>query len=418
MLRYLKIFDLPFNIEKLKMYIYLMEHFEKIYENLENYISKIPLGKNFNELELSFEKMNGLSNDIYLVKIYDKTTKQMVHELIYRQFGEIADLVDRELETSIIKNLSSKGLTPKIFETDGKSYRIEEFISSSNTLEKHEIKEDDVLERIIQILVSYTMISGVYKYRVKSEDFSQEYQIDIEQEISSNLTNQKISQNMFDMCMKDMYYKAKKKFEKFSHKFEKKYQKFLDIEVFSKYEKIKFYINNYNDVFSKIFPLNGFLVLCHNDVHRLNLLLTNDKKQLFILDHEYAALNQIGNDIVNYMIESNFDYTLKNYPYFQFSPEEINFENYFQIFKNFINKFECAHSNLWIKEERGKKLEKMKTMKYFLRVVCVISLFWLLYSVIYCDFENFIGQNTFDYYQHALDRIYIFEKAYTKLQSL
>jgi thiamine kinase-like enzyme len=393
-----------------------MEHFEKIYKNLQEYISN-SLERNYNELELTFEKMNGLSNDIYLVKILDTTTNEMVHEVIYRQFGEIADLVDRELETSIIENLSSKGLTPRIFETDGKSFRIEEFISSSNTLEKDEIKEDDVIERIIQILVSYTMISGVYKYRVNCNLFSQEYKIEIDQENSSNLNQQsaRISQNMFDMCMKDMYSKAKKNFEKFSRKFEKKF-KMVNDEVFVKFEKIKFYINNYHEVFSKIFPSNGLLVLCHNDVHRLNLLLTNDKEKMFILDHEYAALNQIGNDIVNYMIESNFDYTLKDYPYFQFSAEEINFEKYFEIFKNFLNKFECAHSNL--DEDNRKKIEKMKTMNYFLRVVCVISLFWLLYSVIYCEFESFIGQKTFDYYQHALDRIYIFEKAYTKLQSL
>jgi thiamine kinase-like enzyme len=395
-----------------------MEHFEKIYKNLQDFISKYLSEKNYNELELTFEKMNGLSNDIYLVKIYDKTTNEMVHEVIYRQFGEISDLVDRELETSIIENLSSKGLTPKIFETDGKSYRIEEFISNSNTLERDEIKEDDIIERIIQILVSYTMISGVYNYRVKSKLFSQEYQIEIDQELSSKFNYQRISQNMFDMCMKDMYTKAKTNFEKFSHKFEKKYKKFLDKEVFAKFEKIKFYIENYNEVFSKIFPKNGFLVLCHNDVHRLNLLLTNDKEKMFILDHEYAALNQIGNDIVNYMIESNFDYTLKNYPYFQFSAEEINFDNYFEIFKNFLNKFECAHSNLFKEEENRKKFEKMKSMKYFLRLVCVISLFWLLYSVIYCEFDSFIGQKTFDYYQHALDRIFIFEKAYAKLQSL
>jgi thiamine kinase-like enzyme len=395
-----------------------MEHFGKIYKNMQAYISKNLSERNYNDLELTFEKLNGLSNDIYLVKIYNKSQNEMVHEVIYRQFGEIADLVNRELETSIIENLSSKGLTPKIFETDGTSYRIEEFIHDSNTLERDTLKEDDVIERIIQILVSYTMISGVYNFHVKSGLFTQDYQIEIDPELSYQSNYQRISQNMFDMCMVDMYTKAKKNFDKFSHNFKKKYDRFIDKEIFSKFDKIKFYITNYNEVFSKIFPKNGFLVLNHNDVHRLNLLLTNDKEKMFILDHEYSALNLIGIDIVNYMIESNFDYTMKNYPFVQFSPEEINFENYFEIFKNFLNKFECAHSNFMAEDDNRKKLEKLKSMKYFLRLVCTISLFWLLYSVIYCEFESFTLQKTFGYYQHALDRIFIFEKAYNKLQAL
>jgi hypothetical protein len=69
-------------------------------------------------------------------------------------------------------------------------------------------------------------------------------------------------------------------------------------------------------------------------------------------------------------------------------------------------------------DDNRKKLEKLKSMKYFLRLVCTISLFWLLYSVIYCEFESFTLQKTFGYYQHALDRIFIFEKAYNKLQAL
>jgi thiamine kinase-like enzyme len=395
-----------------------MEQFEKIYNNVKTYINKNLIGQNYNEIELNFEKLNGLSNDIYLVKMYNKTTNEMVHEVIYRQFGEIADLVDRNLETCIIENLSEKGLTPKIYETDGQTYRIEEFISNSDTLDKESLKEDDVIERIIQILVSYTMISGVYIYHLHSKNFDQDYKIEIDPDLNSNFNNTRISQNMFDMCMKDMITKARKNFERFSKIFEKKYNKFLDQEVFEKYEKLKFYIKNYNDVFSKIFPKKGFFVLNHNDVHRLNILLSNDKEKLFILDHEYSALNLIGIDIVNYMIESNFDYTMKSFPFYQFNGEEIDFDNYFEIFKNFLDKFESCHANLFQEEDNKLRFEKMRTLKYFLKLVCVISLFWLLFSVIYCEFDSFTLQKTFDYFQHASDRIFIFEKAYKKLESL
>ncbi len=395
-----------------------MEHFEKIYNNLKSYISKNFSDRNYNDIELSFERLNGLSNDIYLVKMFNQTTQEMVHEVIYRQFGEISDLVDRKLETSIIQNLSEKKLTPRIFETDDQTYRIEEFISNSSTMTKESLKEDDVIERIVQILVTYTMISGVYSYYIHSKDLSQDYKIQIDPELTNSTKFDRVNQNMFDMCMKDMFSKARKNLEKFSQIFKKKYNIFLDKEIFAKLEKIKYFINNYHEIFSKIFPKQGFFVLNHNDVHRLNLLISEDKEKLFILDHEYSALNLVGADIVNYLIESTFSYDLKAHPFYRFDAEEIDFENYFEIFKDFINKFEMSHEELLADAENRRKFEKMKTFKYFLKLVCVISLFWLLFSVIYLDFEAFSLQKTFDYFQHALDRIYIFEKAYQKLQTL
>lgn len=397
-----------------------MEHFEKICSNIKKFVLKHTQNKEYHELDLSFEKLNGLSNDIYLVKIYNKTTNERLHEVIYRQFGEISDLVDRELETKIIENLAEKEMTPAIYETDGKTYRIEEFIGNSDTLDKNCLKEDDVIERLIQILVSYTLISGVYCYHIQSENFSQDYKLDINPDIHSHsVTNfQRYPQNMFDKCMKDMLSKAKENFEKFSEKFKKKYTKLLDKEVFEKYEKIKFYINNYNDIFSKIFPNKGFFVLNHNDVHRLNLLLTNNKEKIIVLDHEYASLNLIGIDIVNYLIETNFDYTMKTYPYYEFNTEEIDFESYFEIFKNFLDKFELSNAAVFQEASNRRKFEKLRNFKYFLKLVCVISLFWLLFSVIYCDFEMFSLHKTFDYFQHALDRLNIFEQAYKKLEKL
>jgi thiamine kinase-like enzyme len=397
-----------------------MEQFEKIYKNIKNYVYKCSRGKVYNELDISLEKLNGLSNDIYLVRIHNKSTNEMLHEIIYRQFGEISDLVDRDLETSIIDKLSEKGLTPKIYETDGKTYRIEEYITNCECLSKSFLKEDDVIEKIIQILISYTMITGVYSYLVRSENFSKEYKIDIDPEINSVYSSKikRIEGNMFDKCMKDMLIRAKDNFEKFSKKFKIKYKKLVDQEIFAKYEKVKNYIKNYDEIFSKIFPKNGLLVLNHNDVHRLNLLFT-DEKNIIILDHEYSCLNLIGIDIVNYLIESNFDYTNNiSPPYYDFTPDEIDFENYFEIFKNFLNKFELANPSVLLEERNKIKLEKMKTFKYFLRLVCVISLFWVLFSVIYLDYDMFCSQKTFSYFQHAMDRIFIFEKAFKKLSSL
>lgn len=290
-----------------------MEQIEKVYKNIKKYLYRHMGIENYNDLELSYQKLNGLSNDIYLVKIQNKTTNELIQEIIYRKFGEISDLVDRELEMRIVDNLSNKGVGPKILETDNKTYRIEEFISNAAPMEKSVLKEEEIIERVMHILISYSLISGVYHYNIHSESFTEDYKIKIDPAITSNpyMSHERINQNIFDMCVKSMYEKATKNFETFSDKCRKNYNKFLKKEIFTKFEKLSHFMKNYHDLFMEVFPKNGLFVLNHNDVHRLNILLAHDKQKAYLLDHEYAAINLIGVDIVNYLIESNFDYTIK-----------------------------------------------------------------------------------------------------------
>ena len=69
--------------------------------------------------------------------------------------------------------------------------------------------------------------------------------------------------------------------------------------------------------------------------------------------------------------------------------------------------------NLLLKKSKI-KLEKIKKIKYFLRLV-----FHYFISVAtffdYPNFDKFCLQKTFSYLQHAGDRIYIFERAYKRI---
>jgi len=367
-----------------------------------------------NQIELDFIRLNGLSNTIYLVKVFDKTSKTLVKELIYRSFGEISELVDRVTEMEIIDSLSSKNLTPKIFETDNVSYRIEEYIGNSDVLPRNFLKEDFIIEKIINILVAYSLINSIYNYSIVSDSLSKEYKISFDPKIQEMK-----KQNMFDKCLKLMFNKANTNFEKFKHKLEKKYDNFINEEVMTKINKIKHYMENYKDLFAKVFPKKGIASLCHNDVHRLNLLLTEDTEKVIILDHEYACLNLAGVDIINYMIETKFDYTKKTSPFYEFEGEslEIDFNGFYEVFQEFIRKFEAAHS-IDVDKEYFMQFQKCKKPKYFYKIVCVISLFWLVYSVMYLDYDDFIEQKKFDHINHAIDRIFIFEKAYSALENL
>jgi thiamine kinase-like enzyme len=143
----------------------------------------------------------------------------------------------------------------------------------------------------------------------------------------------------------------------------------------TKINKIKNYMENYKELFAKVFPKKGIASLCHNDVHRLNLLLTEDTEKVFILDHEYACLNLAGVDIVNYMIETKFDYTKKAFPFYEFEGEtlQIDFARFYEVFLNFMEKFEAAHS-IDEDHEYFMQFQKCKKFKYFYKIVCVISL--------------------------------------------
>ena len=95
---------------------------------LEKHDSILSHLKNNNIYEanrIKFEPLNGLSNAIYKVTVYDKADKQKL-VFVFRLFGRISDVLNRKLESIIINSLP--GYTPVIYDTDDQTYRIEEDI--------------------------------------------------------------------------------------------------------------------------------------------------------------------------------------------------------------------------------------------------------------------------------------------------
>jgi thiamine kinase-like enzyme len=336
-----------------------------------------------------------------------------LNEFIYRSFGQISDLLDRNLEALVINALSGPGYCPKIFETDNKTYRIEEFIREASELPRAKLFETNTLNQIISILNSYTLISNVYTYSIYGEG---QDEIMINTDITaSHYKSERINQNIYDMCTGTMLNKAIINFSLFSEHVFSKLDRNKDKGFFAKFDLIKDTIQNYKIEFASIFPKEGLLVLNHNDVHRLNILQKTNG-ELMILDHEYAALNLIGNDIVNYLIESSFDYTVKEYPFYEFNSEVINFKSFYEIFVNFVEKFENSHQEDLTNEDIVNKFNNIKNYSYFLKLVCVISLFWFLYGVIYLDLDKLTKKNKFDYMEHSINRLAIYKLAKSELQ--
>ena len=220
---------------------------------------------------------------------------------------------------------------------------------------------------------------------------------------------------MFNKCMNEMYNKALKNFKMFSEEFIKTIPRENNKELYLDFEKFDYYLKNYHNIFLDIFPKNGYMILCHNDIHRLNLIIRQNDKKIFLLDYEYACLNLIGNDFANYMNESCYIYE-NNY---QFTKEKIDFEKYYNLYKLYINEFINTHKFMNNIEECKLFLNEIQTKKYYLKLHCVINLFWFLYCVIYLDFEELNkDKKNFFYFIHGIHRMYHFESAKNEINNI
>ena len=148
-----------------------MEDFEKIKENVLNFLTqKLSIPREQKNIELTLEKLDGLSNTNYLITVMNKSTEEKLIQIVYRKFGEISDVVDRDLESKIISDLANKGVGPKILERDEikNTYRIDEYLVNTKPIPKTEQFDQQVLDQIINIANSYSLISSVYNYKVES----------------------------------------------------------------------------------------------------------------------------------------------------------------------------------------------------------------------------------------------------------
>ena len=212
-----------------------------------------------------------------------------------------------------------------------------------------------------------------------------------------------------------MYNKALNNFKIFSDEFIKKIPRESNKKLYLDFEKLDYYMRNYRNIFLEVFPKNGYMVLCHNDIHRLNLIIRENDKKVFLLDHEYACLNLIGNDFANYMNESCYIYEKE----YQFTKENIDFEKYYNLYKLYIKEFINTYKFMNNIEEYKFFLNEIQTKKYYLKLHCVINLFWFLYCIIYLDFEKWNkDKENFFYFIHGIHRIYYFECAKNEIKNI
>ena len=352
-------------------------------------------------IDIELKKIGGLSNVNYIIVVKDMSTNETIAQILYRKFGALSKGVNHELETTIIKFLAKKGIGPKLlYEEPNGNFRLVEYLEGTNTISRIKGLDPKFLDKLIPILVSYNKISYIYKYEITK----------------NKISRLMISKNQYTTCVEEWLEKGLKCYNNFTEQFKKNVSREKEPKEWDNMELVQHYLDNFISEFNSNFPSKGFLALCHNDTHRLNLLLRKKDQKLFILDHEYAYLNLPGNDMANYINET----MLFNYePEYYCLTDKVDFDKGYQIYQKFVEQFIQNYSFMNETKEGKNFLEFMKTKKYFIILNNIINLFYFLWSVCYVDFPTWQKDHYKEYYfVHGLDRIKIYLAGMNELKRL
>ena len=363
-------------------------------------------------IDIELKKIGGLSNVNYIIVVKDMSTNETIAQILYRKFGALSKGVNHELETTIIKFLAKKGIGPKLlYEEPNGNFRLVEYLEGTNTISRIKGLDPKFLDKLIPILVSYNKISYIYKYEITKNKISMN-------PVEDGIPDKRlmISKNQYTTCVEEWLEKGLKCYNNFTEQFKKNVSREKEPKEWDNMELVQHYLDNFISEFNSNFPSKGFLALCHNDTHRLNLLLRKKDQKLFILDHEYAYLNLPGNDMANYINET----MLFNYePEYYCLTDKVDFDKGYQIYQKFVEQFIQNYSFMNETKERKDFLEFMKTKKYFIILNNIINLFYFLWSVCYVDFPTWQKDHYKEYYfVHGLDRIKIYLAGMNELKRL
>ena len=363
-------------------------------------------------LGIELKKIGGLSNVNYIAVVKDMSTNERIAQILYRKFGALSKGVNHELETTIISYLAKKGIGPKlIYEEPNGNFRLVEYLEGTSTISKIKGLEPKFLDKLVPIIVSYNMISYTYKYVINNNKISLS---PIEDGNPDKRLS--ISKNQYSTCVDEWLAKGFACYKKFTDQFKEKVSREKEPKEWAEMELVQDYLDNFIKEFNRNFPSKGFMVLCHNDTHRLNLLLRKKDQHLFILDHEYAYLNLPGNDMANYLNET----FLFNYePEYYCLLDKVDFDKGYQLYLKFVEQFIQNHKFMENTKEGKDFLKFMRTKKYFVYLNNVVNLFYFLWSVCYVDFPNWEKDHYGEYYfVHAVDRIKVYLKGMQELEKL
>ena len=379
----------------------------------------------FNHRDIIIEKfpLSGISNTIFKVEIRYKQQIQKedesdiledfpkeipINHIFFKVFGRISALVDRRLETFLMTRLSDNGLGPRIYDTDSKTYRVEEFFEGFYTLNVDNMFEPKVITKMMANFSRLNILGGEIHYyaniigaKTKTEFFK-------------FLKNEDKKTNIVNFLLK-MKPLAMQSFSNFKERYENDpCRNDGQSKLLEKIDHVEYTLNNLEKILFDVFPDKGLFVIGHNDSHPLNILVNSDFSNVVLCDYEYSAYNFLGFDIVNYIIETCYFMSHEKFPFYQFYEEKLeNLENDkgYKYFLDFFDMFEKENSKMFETHPIYNDLiEVCKTKDYYYRLMGISSVLWFTFAVLYFDYDSVKNQTGYDYLCFSVDRLLIYDK--------
>lgn len=359
-------------------------------QDVEAVRSHIDTWKTLSPAEMRFERLGGLTNQMWKVTcLRPSTTPEAV---IYRKFGDVGELVDRNRENYILKGLAEQHVGPKFY-AGTEEYRIEKFYDSDDLTPK-KFQEPLIMRQMAKAIAEL-------------------HKVDLN-ELDKTPVSLKVLEGK--MLLKDALEKGRRDV------YTPIERKLLD-EIFSLASE------------KEIAFLKGLLptdpksiVFSHNDAHSQNVLLLKKNQELMLIDYEYSAYNYRGFDIANIFNETLFEYHTPERPYYTCnesnfpSDDEIReFIQYYLLFFKFKVKGSQANSILKDNSRLYAYVQKHSDMEDFnneveellkeVRVCILLShYYWILWSIVMSKGNDI----KFDYVHFAYKRYELYQSVKRK----
>jgi len=360
------------------------------FQDIDTVKSHIDTWKTLSPEEMHFERLGGLTNEMWKVtSLRPFTTPESV---IYRKFGDVGELVDRKTENYILKGLGDQHVGPKFYAGTEK-YRVEKFYDST----------DLNPEKFQEPLIRRQMAKAIAELHSVNLD-----ELDKTPVMMKVLEGKVLLKDAQEKARRDVYTPMERKL--------------LDeILSLTSEQEISF--------LKKSLPTNTeSVVFSHNDAHSQNVLLLKKNQELMLIDYEYSAYNYRGYDIANIFNETIFEYHTHERPYYNCdetrfpSDDEIReFIQYYLFFSKFKVQGSQANAVLKDKNRLHAYIQKNYNPEDFnkeveeifkeVRVCILLShYYWILWSIVMSKGNDF----KFDYIHFAYKRYELYQSAKRK----
>jgi len=382
----------------------LLEHkkfIESKSKEIFEHINSIKL-TNDEDYKLEITLLSGLSNKICKVSLHAPNIKGIkITDLVFKIFGEGGDLVDRDTELSIMRFLSKSNYGPKIYESDKKTYRVEEYLNNVTTLDVKEKHNPEVIEEMKKAFLLYNS-HGDHEYYKDFINFPKK-------ELFDYLLNKDEKQNIVNFTVKKLAELSKVKLEPFAKQIRESDQFKNDKDTLDHLEKIEYYLYNFEEKLYDIFPEKSIIALTHNDAHPLNVLVNQKIDKYFLIDHEFCCFNLVGVDMANYNIENLFFLGADDWPFYIIHESDFSVLSeglYYNRFKDYIEYFSENRKQEYSEVKNiDEILEYMKSKDYYWRCLAVSGLLWFVWAINYLSYDEFANQKSFSYFHFSIDRL-------------